>query len=178
MALQNPTRNHRGTETRRLNGRKECKETQRGTAGGKVGIENELQNKKHRSKPPKIVRKNDHPYRLVILNGCETYSAEWANAFGIDYSPNTSTNSLLMHLVQGREPQAFVGWKEGIEVPAIADFTMHNQYALALADLFISWMGGSSIQSCLEDYAEQMDSFDFEFHDSWRISGCFNLTRL
>jgi hypothetical protein len=140
-------------------------------------VENELKNKKHRSKPPKIVRKNEHPYRLVILNGCETYSAEWANAFGIDYSPNTSTNSLLMHLVQGREPQAFVGWKDGIEVPAIADFTMHNQYALALADLFVSWMGGSSIQSCLEDYAEQMDSFDFEFHDSWRISGCFNLTR-
>src|SRR6185369_13376004 len=33
----------------------------------------------------------NHPYRLVILECCDAYSPNWANAFGMVFQPNGST---------------------------------------------------------------------------------------
>ena len=141
-------------------------------------VENALQNKKHRSKPPKFSHRNQHPYRLVILNGCETYGAEWANAFGIDFSASGSTNNVTAYLTQGRQSQAFVGWTKGVEVPSgFASTGLHQEYAEGLAYLFAGWMEGFPLNVCLSDYAEKMDEHNFDDHDSYRISGAYDLFR-
>jgi hypothetical protein len=84
-------------------------------------VEKALENKKHRSKPPSYSYSNKHPYRLVILNGCNSYSSEWANAFGIDFSKGGSLNTVLEYQFTGRTAQAFVGWDAEVKVPTFPD---------------------------------------------------------
>lgn len=89
-------------------------------------VEQALSNKKHRSKPPKYSYPNKHPYRLVILNGCETYSKGWADAFGVDFSPGGTTNTVLHYYQQRRQSQAFVGWTASVEVPGAAGIPLYH----------------------------------------------------
>ena len=134
-------------------------------------VETQLMNKKHRS-TRKHARANEHPYRLAILNGCNTYSPDWANAFGIDFSPGGSTNDVFAYYQQGRQSQAYVGWVNTIEVPGYgAPAYWSTQYAVALADLFSRWMDGYALETCLLWYAYDMDQYNFDGHDSWKISG-------
>jgi hypothetical protein len=49
------------------------------------------------------------PYRLVFLDGCDTYSPRWARAFGIPFSPNGSQCTVADYQAIGRDPRAFVG---------------------------------------------------------------------
>ncbi|MDB6053529.1 MAG: hypothetical protein JWN25_1052 [Verrucomicrobiales bacterium] len=133
-------------------------------------IENELKNKKHRS-TLRLPRVNEHPYRLVILNGCETYGAEWANAFGFDFSPNGTTNDVVAFSQQGRQSQAFVAWTKSIEVPSGTSSSLHQKYAEGLGYLFSKWMDGYALENCLHSYDVIMTINGFAGHDSWRISG-------
>jgi len=143
-----------------------------------LDIENALENKKHRSKPPKSSFQNKHPYRLVILNGCETYSAEWALAFGFDFAPTGSTHDVLAYIRQGRQPQAFVGWEENIQVPISgADFLGHLYYATALAYLFSNWMDGFLLEEGLRQYSDYLYVLGYAGHRSWKISGSASLYR-
>ena len=134
-------------------------------------VEGYLQNKKHKSKEG-LARDNKHPYRLVILNGCNTYGPDWANAFGIDYSPDGTTNDVFAYYQQGRQSQVFVGWTNSIEVPGKFSPTSSSvEYAEGLANLFSRWMDGYAIDSCMTQYALLMAIHGFSGHDSWRISG-------
>jgi hypothetical protein len=146
-----------------------------------VDIENWLQNKAHRSKPPKYSYSNKHPYRLVILNGCKTYEAGWANAFGIDYSAAGSTNIVFEYLLTGRPPQAFVGWQGNVVVPTPADAALgwlkHAEYSQALAELFSRWMSYYPLEFCLDFYADTAIGYGFSEADTWKISGCTDLQR-
>jgi hypothetical protein len=121
-----------------------------------------------------------HAYKLVILNGCETYSAGWASAFGIPFYTNSSTDTVVQYLNIGRMPRAFVGWTKEIDVPAtylgIDSTTAHTEYGSALAQLFGEWMAGYYLYQCVGDFARVALSYQFLGQDSWSISGCYNLT--
>ena len=43
--------------------------------------------------------------------------------------------------------------------------------------LFAGWMEGFPLNVCLSDYAEKMDEHNFDDHDSYRISGAYDLFR-
>lgn len=148
---------------------------------GSIGaddVENELQNKAHRS-TPHVPRTNKHPYKFVVLNGCESYSAEWANAFGIDFAPDGSTTTSLSYISSHRSPRAFVGWTEQIEVPnRFGSWIGYEvRYSEGLAHLFYNWMQGNFLTYSLNQYATKMAQHGFANHDSWRISGCTTMTR-
>lgn len=142
-------------------------------------IENALRNKKHRSRPPRFSLNNQHPYRLVILNGCTTYSSDWADAFGIDFTPGGSASVVLEYQFLGRSPQAFVGWTAEVVVPGSFDPTglSHTKYSLALAELFSRWMGGFPLDICLDFFGDSATGNGFTDQDKWKISGCVDLQR-
>ena len=144
-----------------------------------IEVQDALGNIKHRSKPPKRSYQNKHPYRLVILNSCQSYDAGWAHAFGMDYNPLGTTNDVLAYYQQGRQSQAFVGWDENIEVPTAADATGvgHSRYATALAYLFSAWMDGSLLEEGLRQYSDYLDVLGYQGHKSWKISGTASFYR-
>jgi hypothetical protein len=124
-----------------------------------------------------VVYGNEHPYRLVILHSCQTYSAAWANAFGFDFAPSGSTNDVLAYIRQGRQPQAFVGWTKSIQVPHDLDQYWHSQYTLGLAYLFSAWMEGSALEDGLRQYSTYMTVIGYSGHQSYKISGTAYLWR-
>ena len=138
-------------------------------------VERHLKNKKHRS-TPKHPHENKHPYRLAILNGCNTYSSDWSNAFGIDFSEGGTTNGVWENMLQGRQSQAFVGWADSIDVPTqFAPAAYSTEYSYALAQFFSRWMDGYPLENCLINYANGMINLDG--HDSWKISGTAHMWR-
>lgn len=145
---------------------------------GPADIEEILQNLAYKSSE-KRPREDKHPYRLVILNGCETYSSLWSGAFGIPFSSEGSTNFVLDYQFTGRMPRAFVGWTNTVELPFGLDVggAAHTAYGEALGQLFSKWMAGYPLEYCLDFFADKADEHDFDGHDSWRISGCVDLTR-
>lgn len=96
----------------------------------------------HNARTSKGWQQRQHPYRLVILNGCETAEDDlWARAFGIEGTINTKAKFQR----KGESPQAFVGWTGTIDVPAatylnILPPTTFDAYAESLAILFSEWM--------------------------------------
>ncbi len=141
-------------------------------------VERVLENKKHRSTRT-LLRDNKRPYRLVILNGCDTYHAGWANAFGIDFSETGSTNIVLEYQFTGRKPQAFVAWTDQGLCPGAFDSggIAHAQYGSALSELFSRWMGGYPLDICMDFFADTATGYGFTNQDKWRISGCSDLKR-
>jgi len=146
---------------------------------GPTDIENILQNLAYKSSP-KHPKEDKHPYRLVILNGCQTYSSLWAGCFGIPYSSGMSTNIVLEYQFTGQMPRAFVGWtNDVIKIPFGWDPTGigHLQYGLALGELFSKWMEGFPLDFCVDSFADRALSYGYTGNDSWCISGCVDLTR-
>lgn len=128
---------------------------------------------------PQRPRTNMHPYRLVILNGCETYSPEWADAFGIDFDPDGGRLDVWYNWA-GRPKRAFVGWKEQIDVPGYRWYSLndkHPQYAEALGLLFFNWMQGYFLNYSVNQFADRATFYGFSNADSAKISGCINMTR-
>jgi hypothetical protein len=126
----------------------------------------------------KFPRTDKRPYRLVILNGCETYGSFWAGAFGIDFASAGSSNTTLDYQFTGRMPRAFVGWTGQGEVPD-NDFTggAHAGYGEALAELFGYWMAGFPLDFCVDAFADKALANGFDGQDTWKISGCPDLQR-
>lgn len=145
---------------------------------GPNDIEDILQNLAYKSRP-NHPKEDKHQYRLVILNGCETYSSLWAGVFGIPFSSQTSTNIALDYQYTGQMPRAFVGWNDVIRLPFGWDPTGigHAQYGLALGELTSKWMAGYPLDFCLDFFSDMALSYGYTGNDSWSISGCVDLTR-
>ena len=128
---------------------------------------------------PKHPKTNSHPYKLVILNGCETDSVLWTRSFGIDYSPPGTTNFVAQYMAAGRSPRAFVGWVKQNDAPNVVDYfgITHVQFGDALAELFSHWMAGDPLGICMETFSDTALGYGFEGQDSWNISGCWDLQR-
>jgi hypothetical protein len=144
-------------------------------------VEGLLGNKAFRSTRKKP-RTDKHPYHLVILTACETYSSDWAGAFGIDFSANGSSLTAADYANAGRQPRAFVGWTKQIFLPTSGDSSglAHAQYASALQALFGNWMEGYPLDYCMDQFNAVADSYGFtgaNGADSWKISGCIETQR-
>jgi len=137
-----------------------------------------LHNEAYMSKP-KHPRTNQHPYHLVILDGCETYDKAWADAFGIDFSPSGSINTRSDYDAVGRPAGALVGWTQLVYLPTTGDFSglAHAQYAEALGYLFGNWMAGYPLYYCVGQFAGDAIPNGFTGAESWEISGCVDLER-
>jgi hypothetical protein len=132
---------------------------------------------------PKHPRTNAHPYRLVVLNGCQTDGDQWPRSFGIDYDPVGTTNYVPYYQATGRSPRAFVGWMKQNDAPTYPDVggAVHAAFAQALGALWGDWMANVPLESCLEHFSEiaTNNSLNYRFtgQDSWHISGCVDLQR-
>lgn len=141
-------------------------------------VELALKNFAYKSSPQRP-QTNAHPYRLVILNGCESYSAEWANAFGIEFDPQGGQTD-VNYILAGRPQRAFVGWTEQIDVPGWrfgGGGNTHPQYTTALQQLFFNWMQGYFLNYSVNQFANTAATYGFSNSQSNRISGCVNMTR-
>ena len=148
-------------------------------------VSNLLQNKASESHKNHVYG-NKHPYFLTILNGCETYSPDWAGAFGVDFTANGSSDSFEDYDYVGLAPRAFVGWTKKIGVPGDNDVfyegILDADYGDALAYMFGDWMAGYPIYQCVGDFSTQALylvplPYLFQNVDSWKISGCYDLER-
>jgi len=129
-----------------------------------------------------------HPYRLVFLDGCNTYSKKWANAFGVPFSANGSPWTSADFQAVGRAPRAFVGMTQSVMAPTQGWVEWQwDIFFQAHAALIDSWMGGETIQQSMLEYRYTMifyNVFGFtgarQYADrgySWQISGCPDLTK-
>jgi len=129
-----------------------------------------------------IPKPDQHPYKLVILNACHTYSQDWCKAFGVDFDPNGSVTSTALAGLVGRNKQAFVGWPINIQ-PAAYDPTglIYAQYSTGLSILTSEWMAGYPLYQCMQDFGDYMSTAlgftGFSGQNQWKISGCFDLRR-
>ena len=144
-------------------------------------VENYLHNKAFRS-TAKLPRTNQHPYRLVILDSCDNYTADWAGAFGVEFSASSSSDSAADYAAVGRPQRAFVAWDKKIGVPAATDVSglLHAEYAQALGQLFGSWMEGYPLDYCMNQFttsALNAEPYYFQYAYAWKISGCHDLTK-
>jgi Bacterial Ig domain/Bacterial TSP3 repeat len=146
-------------------------------------VENDLQNKAARSTSRKPTT-NKHPYRLTILNACDTYSPGWSSAFGVDFSANGSSDSAADYVDAGRSQRAFVGWTKKIGIPGGNDLLfgglLDAEYAQALGYLFGDWMDGYPLDYCMGQFSSSALASEptyFQNADSWQISGCYDLER-
>jgi Bacterial Ig domain len=131
---------------------------------------------------PKTPLQNKHPYYFTVLLGCETYQPTWANAFGVTFSANGTTDSSASYENVGRQPNAFVGWTKLVFLPSANDFSglEHSEYENVVATLFGDWMAGYPLNSCMDDFNATASSYGFTGSngaDSWQISGCYDLQK-
>lgn len=122
---------------------------------------------------------NLHPYSLVILNGCETFSTLWAGAWGIESTPGAYSEYSYI----GRVPRAFVGWTKEVGVPSqlkdfVFDGVLDEEYGNCLGSMFLAWMEGFPLDQCISIFsydATTTEPLYFINQDSWEISGCVDL---
>lgn len=124
-------------------------------------------------------KSNAHPYRLVVLNGCQTDSPMWSQSFGIDYDQVGTTNYVATYNAAGRTPRAFIGWTKENEVPDQRDVECVGsaEYESALGALWSDWMHNAPLNFCLQDFEEVATNYNFTGQGSGHISGCVDLQR-
>ena len=100
---------------------------------------------------PKHPKTNSHPYKLVVINGCQTDGDLWPRSFGIDYDPPGTTNYVPWYQATGRSPRAFIGWTKENYAPGAGDVTglAHAEFGDALGALWSDWMRGFPLNLCI-----------------------------
>jgi hypothetical protein len=89
--------------------------------------------------------RREHPYRLVIINSCESAAGNlFAKAFGIE--PSTLTQADLIRRPEAE--QAFVGWPSYIYLPNFANGIV--DYGPTLWLLFTLWMEEFPLDECMQ----------------------------
>ena len=117
---------------------------------------------------------NQHPYRFVFLNACETAkNYDWAHAFGIKYyleEKDLSYNPLAV--------QAFVGWKGS---PRAANSTGEwYDEAETFAVFYGAWMNGMNLNQCLKMASSEYPfaPYDYSIHLDFPLGIKFNLAQV
>jgi hypothetical protein len=123
------------------------------------------------------------PYRLVILNSCDSYSKAWANAFGILFSSSGSSWRVADYHRAGFDPGAFVAWYDSIPAPSTA--AESTSLGGCLDVLHAEWMLGVPLNQCMKDYTSALiasgtpqnavDFFGTPLVKKYRISGAIDL---
>ena len=118
--------------------------------------------------------RNKHPYRLVIIDACETAKNDiLATAFGID----GKLHNLQWFQKNGLSPQAFVGWST--VTYSWDNSTAIDEYAYHLGLLFNLWMSEVPLANCLEaaTVKQILNPLDRPLDPNWKIYGYPFLTR-
>ncbi len=102
-------------------------------------------------------QKQEHPYRLVIMNSCDGAKYDsFAKVFGIE--PSTLTNADLDRRPEAE--QAYVGWRGEIDLPTnVAGMVW---YGPTLSVLFNNWMWGFPLDQCLQAASDPGLSFPLD----------------
>jgi hypothetical protein len=123
-----------------------------------------------------------HPYRLVILEGCETAEdSQLAEAFGI----LGGIHSKSWFEKHGESPQAYVGWAGEIFIPNCPMYTdLFTSHSAHQADMFGLWMSEVPLVQCVAagatPYLNLLGApvpFDTPLDPNWVIFGDPYLTR-
>jgi hypothetical protein len=117
---------------------------------------------------------NNHAFRLVILDGCNTSSWDWAKAWGI---PFFEEQSEAVYAAEGLDYCAFVGWTnktDQVETTAGGD-----AYGMCLNALFYYWYNRYPLKQCLNAYNIQLTNNGngtyLHHFNEWKIVGCADL---
>lgn len=123
-----------------------------------------------------------HPFRLVVLEGCETaVDSQLAEAFGI----LGGVHSKYWFQRRGCPSQAYVGWTVDIYVPNCPAFdAVFANHGLHQQDMFGLWMSEVPLVQCVVAGATPyLNIFGVPVPDdtpldlNWKIFGDPNLTR-
>jgi hypothetical protein len=120
--------------------------------------------------------KKEHPFRLVILDSCESaQDTMWAKSFGVYTIANKSTKWFTQ---SGLMPQAFVGWTDKTVGPVLPpDFDIYGGHLNVLFEL---WMSEVPLDICVREAATPFPNFQFPdmpLGQNWKIFGDPILTR-
>lgn len=132
--------------------------------------------------------KTQRSYRLVILDGCLSYSIEWASAFGVCFTGVGRYTSATFQNLYHRDPQALVGWE--VETPAPMIPSSINGLEDSLGYLWVWWQTGARLDECMVKYTDKLVEHGFDQDGGflgigangiadvkeYRISGCIDLT--
>ena len=120
-------------------------------------------------------RKYAHPFRLVILDACECANAPlWPRAFGIP----DATHYAEWFQRQGKQSQAFLGWKD--QILDASNPTQVQSEGQHLANFFGAWMSGLPLVECVNIGATPDALYwrdDRPLDPDWKIFGDPFLTR-
>jgi len=120
---------------------------------------------------------NNHPYRLVILDGCNTYSWPWAKTWGIPWFGEDVKDH---YISEGLDVCAFVGWTK-------TTYTSYSNnggeaYGRCQRELFANWYAGFTLKQCLNFYNQALTNELNKPYlpatnnfNSWKIAGCSDL---
>lgn len=95
-----------------------------------------------------------HPYRLVILDGCNSFSTSWANAFGI---PTILNSTVAEFTGNGIQPQAFVAWE--CDLPFQLFSSDISAWGSCVRSLNAMWMMGRPLYICMNAYTVGLVSY-------------------
>jgi len=95
-----------------------------------------------------------HPYRLVILDSCDSFSSGWAAAFGIPAIMNSTESEFAKY---GRDPQAFVAWESDTPLPTLTPDI--EAWGSCVRDLNAKWMLGFPLYACMNTYVYDLLSY-------------------
>jgi hypothetical protein len=124
-----------------------------------------------------------HPYRLVFLDGCETFSPGLAKAFGCPFSATTVWTTSNFNAI-GRAPRAFVGMTKRENMPSVGTGSLGWTIWTSAHKMFLdSWMAHNPLNECMSEYRMGMLyngilNTDFPRRGKeWKITGCVDLVR-
>jgi hypothetical protein len=119
-----------------------------------------------------------HSFRLVILNSCNGYSREWANAFGFIFQANGSLYTVDDFNKLKRDPHAFVAWEPDLAAPDNTDSDNIDRYEDCLWTLMDEWQSKVPLNDCMTFYTDKLIEKNFGWvYDpkKYKISGCVDL---
>ena len=116
-----------------------------------------------------------HPYRLVILEACNTGDNLWVHAFGIE----STVRDAAWFQAHGESPQAMLAWPGMIAaLGGSMQLASHSEH---LADFFGAWMSGHTLVECAVIGSTPNESvswpFDQPMDPNWTMFGDPFLTR-
>jgi len=136
----------------------------------------------------KVTHSIMHPYRLVIMDGCESYSSDWANAFGFAFTPNGSHYTVNDYYNFQTDPRAFVAWPTKVQAPdslqkptlfsSVNDPESIQKYGSSLEDLMEAWQERYPLNVCIDIFVADLNYYGFTYlyeYNYYKISGCVDL---
>jgi hypothetical protein len=86
---------------------------------------------------PGVAIPNQHPYRFVFLDGCDTAEGDWPLAFGIPKQEGMTINDFLNK--RGLRARAFMGWNRKKQIGWEGEGTMNQDHINYITKFWQTW---------------------------------------